>query len=170
MVGVASFLLSLLFVDIPKSVDAIKEGKTFEIYKKEETEYITIYKGIRVKKDCDIRTGFASWYGPKFHGRRTANGEIYDQFKLTAAMRDVPLGTYVLVINLENEKKVVVRINDRGPYIDGRIIDLSFAAAYKLDMVEKGVAQVLVIPLECLSYKTQEKLLDNVIADILRSF
>lgn len=86
--------------------------------------------------------GVASWYGPGFHGNRTANGEIYDMFALTAAHKTLPFGTIVKVIDLDTGKSVVVRINDRGPFIKGRIIDLSYAAAQKLEMVKKGLAKV----------------------------
>ena len=86
--------------------------------------------------------GVASWYGPRFHGRRTANGEIFNQHEMTAAHRRLPLGTVVKVTNLDNGKSVVVRINDRGPYIKGRILDLSRAAAAELDMVEDGTVRV----------------------------
>ena len=86
--------------------------------------------------------GVASWYGPGFHGRRTASGEIYNMYDYTAAHKTLPLGTYVRVINLENGKSVVVRINDRGPFVKNRIIDLSYAAAKKIDMIDKGTARV----------------------------
>lgn len=86
--------------------------------------------------------GLASWYGTRFHGRRTASGEIYDMFKMTAAHRYLPLPTYVEVTNLDNGKRVIVRVNDRGPFVDDRIIDLSYAAAHRLDMVDQGVARV----------------------------
>jgi rare lipoprotein A (peptidoglycan hydrolase) len=86
--------------------------------------------------------GVASWYGPGFHGRQTANGEIYDQYQLTAAHRTLPLGTWVAVKNPTNGKMIEVRINDRGPYIDGRIIDLSYAAAQALNMIKPGITQV----------------------------
>ena len=86
--------------------------------------------------------GIASWYGPGFHGDRTANGEIYDMYAMTAAHKTLPFGTIVRVVDLETGKSVVVRINDRGPFIEGRIIDLSYAAALELGMVEKGLAKV----------------------------
>lgn len=88
--------------------------------------------------------GKASWYGPKYHGRMTACGEIFDMNKVSAAHKKLPLGSVVKVTNLKNGKSIVVRINDRGPYVRGRIIDLSLAAARKLDMVEDGVAKVRV--------------------------
>jgi rare lipoprotein A len=88
--------------------------------------------------------GKASWYGPRFHGRKTASGEIFNQHELTAAHRSLPLGTKVKVTNLKNGRSVVVRINDRGPYAKGRVIDLSRAAAKRLGMLNSGVAQVRV--------------------------
>ena len=91
--------------------------------------------------------GYASWYGPKFHGRKTASGEIFNMYSMTAAHRTLPLGTYVKVINLKNGRSVIVKINDRGPYIKGRIIDLSYAAARKLGMIKDGVVPVEVIVL-----------------------
>jgi rare lipoprotein A len=90
----------------------------------------------------NIETGLASWYGAKHHGKRTASGEIFDQNRFTAAHRTLPWGSIVKVINLENGKAVEVRINDRGPFPKGRIIDLSRAAARALGMVELGVSPV----------------------------
>lgn len=94
---------------------------------------------------ASVRTslsGFASWYGPGFHGNRSASGEIYNQNALTAAHRSLPFGTKVRVTNRRNGHSVVVRINDRGPYIQGRIIDLSAAAAQILGVMQTGVAPV----------------------------
>ena len=87
-------------------------------------------------------TGVASWYGGKFHGRKTASGERYNQNKMTAAHKTLPFGTKVYVKNLENGKSAVVRINDRGPFKKGRVIDLSKAAAKKLDITKTGTAKV----------------------------
>jgi len=95
--------------------------------------------------DLDVslkERGMASWYGEDFHGWVTANGEIYDMEALTAAHRTLPLGTEVRVTNAENGRQVLVRINDRGPYLYGRVIDLSLAAARELGMVESGIAAV----------------------------
>src|SRR5262245_46591175 len=89
-----------------------------------------------------VELGIASWYGPGFHGNRTANGEIYDQNELTAAHRTLPLGSRAMVTNLTNGRSVEVRINDRGPFVDGRVIDLSYAAARTLGMVGPGTAHV----------------------------
>jgi rare lipoprotein A len=91
-----------------------------------------------------VHTGEASWYGPGFHGKKTANGEIFDQGKFTAAHRSFPLGSRVKVTHLENGKSIEVEINDRGPYINGRIIDLSRAAARALGILEDGIARVRV--------------------------
>ena len=87
-------------------------------------------------------TGIASWYGPNFHGKTTSNKEIYDMNDLTAAHNSLPFGTYVVVTNLNNGRSVTVRINDRGPFVKGRIIDLSYAAAKAIEMVGTGTAPV----------------------------
>ena len=87
-------------------------------------------------------TGLASWYGRPYHGRRAANGEIYDMEKLTAAHRTLPFDTWLRVANLDNSKTVEVRITDRGPFVEGRIIDLSHAAARAIDLIGPGVARV----------------------------
>ena len=89
-----------------------------------------------------IQTGVASWYGLNFHGKTTSNKEIYDMHDLTAAHKSLPFGTYVVVTNLNNGKSVTVRINDRGPFVKGRIIDLSYAAAKAVDMIGTGTAPV----------------------------
>lgn len=86
--------------------------------------------------------GLASWYGTKFHGQRTSSGEPYDMFAMTAAHRHLPLPSFVEVTNVQNGKRVIVRVNDRGPFVGGRVIDLSYAAAHRIGMVEKGVAPV----------------------------
>ncbi|WP_372741132.1 septal ring lytic transglycosylase RlpA family protein [Neptunomonas sp.] len=86
--------------------------------------------------------GGASWYGNKFHGHLTSNGETYDMYKMTAAHKSLPIPTYAKVTNLANGRQVIVRVNDRGPFHRGRIIDLSYAAASKLDVLRHGTAQV----------------------------
>jgi rare lipoprotein A len=91
--------------------------------------------------------GHASWYGQAFDGSPTASGEAFDMHALTAAHRTLPLGSRVLVHNLENDRQVVVKINDRGPYIQGRDIDLSYGAASALGMVPDGVVRVEITPL-----------------------
>ena len=89
-----------------------------------------------------MQTGTASWYGPGFHGNRTSSGEIYDQYELTAAHPTLPLGTRVAVTNLQNGRAVEVRVNDRGPFVKGRTIDLSYAAARSLGMLGPGTVPV----------------------------
>ncbi len=89
-----------------------------------------------------IDTGIASWYGSYFHGRRTSNGERYDMYADTAAHKTLPMNTMVLVRNLENNREMVVRINDRGPFVRGRILDLSYSSAKKLGIIKKGTAKV----------------------------
>ena len=86
--------------------------------------------------------GIASWYGRKFHGRKTSNGEIYDMYGLSAAHKTLPMGVYVKVTHLDNGRNLTVRINDRGPFVAGRIIDLSYGAARKLGIVDSGTAKV----------------------------
>jgi rare lipoprotein A len=89
-----------------------------------------------------VQRGIASWYGRKFHGRKTSNGETYDMYKMTAAHKTLPLPSYVTVKNLNNGKEIVVRVNDRGPFVSGRVIDLSYAAALKLGIGDNGTARV----------------------------
>jgi rare lipoprotein A len=133
-------------------------------------EYVEIAPGIEVLKGCRVERGIASWYGGRFHGRKTASGEPYNLFKFTAASRTLPLGTYVMVRNEENGRVITVRINDRGPYVDGRIIDLSQAAAYKLGMMFKGIAMVQVIPLRCLSPGSLRRFYDEIIYDLANTY
>lgn len=86
--------------------------------------------------------GIASWYGEEFHGRATANGETYDMYAFTAAHKSLPIPTWVEVTNLDNGRRVIVKVNDRGPFVAGRLIDLSYGAAAELGMIESGTAQV----------------------------
>lgn len=111
----------------PENYDAL--GKRYSVMRK-------IPKAYR-------ETGRASWYGKKFHGRRTANGETYDMFLMTAAHKTLPIPSYARVTSKANGRSVVVRINDRGPFHPGRIVDLSYAAAARLDLLHHGSADVL---------------------------
>lgn len=104
------------------------KGKTYQTLKKIEVGF--------------SQQGVASWYGPGFHGKKTASGETYDMHQFTAAHNVLPLNTLVKVTNLENGKEVVVRVNDRGPFVDDRVIDLSLSAALGLGMVKPGTAPV----------------------------
>ncbi|MGD8302348.1 MAG: septal ring lytic transglycosylase RlpA family protein [Desulfobacterales bacterium] len=93
------------------------------------------------------QSGLASWYGRDFHGKKTSNGERYNMYAMTAAHKTLPLGTYVRVHNLENNRGTVVRINDRGPFVRGRIIDLSYSAAKEVGIIGPGTARVEVVAL-----------------------
>ncbi|MEH6466000.1 MAG: septal ring lytic transglycosylase RlpA family protein [Porticoccus sp.] len=97
--------------------------------------------------------GVASWYGNKFHGRKTSNGEIYSMYGMTAAHKTLPIPSYVRVTNLANNRSVIVRVNDRGPFHGARIIDLSYAAAKKLDYSAKGTATVEVVAIDPRDYQ-----------------
>lgn len=108
--------------------------------------YLALVSGCRIRQEYlpggDIQTGIASWYGEEFHGKMTSSREVYDMRDLTAAHNTLPLGSYVMVTNLNNGKSVAVRINDRGPFTKNRVIDLSYAAAKALDMIAPGTAPV----------------------------
>ncbi len=97
------------------------------------------------KFDDFVQYGKASWYGKKFHGRKTSSGEVYNMYAKTAAHKTLPLGIYVMVVNRENGRYTVVRINDRGPFVKGRIIDLSYSAAKEIGLIGPGVAKVKVV-------------------------
>ena len=122
-------------VTVPPNVAVYKVGNPYQI------DGIWYYP--REQPDYD-ETGIASWYGPTFYGKYTANGELYDGNALTAAHRTLPMPVNVRVTNLDNGKSIVVRVNDRGPYARGRIIDLSRHAAELLDVVQSGTARVRV--------------------------
>lgn len=109
---------------------------------KEQNKRVSQEKSGEANKSVHKEVGEASWYGPGLQGKETANGETFDQKDLTAAHPSLPMGTKAKVTNLENGKKVEVRINDRGPFAEDRVIDLSGAAAKKLDMKEDGTTQV----------------------------
>lgn len=104
-----------------------------------------------------VERGVASWYGNKFHGRRTSSGEPYDMYKMTAAHKTLPLPSYAEVKNLDNGRKVVVRINDRGPFHGDRLIDLSYSAATKLGITAKGTGRVEVRALDPENYAAQKR-------------
>ncbi|MEM7098473.1 MAG: septal ring lytic transglycosylase RlpA family protein [Pseudomonadota bacterium] len=108
--------------------------------------YTVLGKTYRVMDAAEgyVQEGLASWYGTKFHGRRTSNGEVFDTYALSAAHKHLPIPIFVRVTNLDNGKKTIVRVNDRGPFHGDRIIDLSYAAAVKLGFHNKGTAKVRV--------------------------
>ena len=100
--------------------------------------------------------GYASWYGTKFHGRPTSNGEKYDMYAMTAAHKTLPIPCYVRVTRQDNGKSIVVRVNDRGPFVEGRIIDLSYAAATKLGITESGTAKVHIEAIDAGKYRSKK--------------
>ena len=106
--------------------------------------YVVLGKRYYVKKESTgyVERGTSSWYGKKFHGRKTSNGEIYNMYAMTAAHKTLPIPTYLQVTNLDNGKTVVVRVNDRGPFHGNRLIDLSYAAASKLGFAQNGTGRV----------------------------
>jgi rare lipoprotein A len=148
----AAFSLPVTFIDtVPasaassttKSSDTAVKSKTAESKTaKGQTAKASTAKAKPGKKPDFRQVGTASWYGPGFNGKKTASGKRFDQNKLTAAHRSLPLDTVVKVTNLDNGKAVNVEINDRGPYSGKRVIDLSRAAARKLDMTDDGTARV----------------------------
>jgi len=111
-----------------------------------KSPYTVLGKTYTVMEDAQgfRQVGMASWYGTKFHGRHTSNGEIYDMFAMTAAHKSIPIPSYVRVTNQQNGRSVIVRVNDRGPFHGDRIIDLSYAAAKKLAYADQGTARVSV--------------------------
>lgn len=109
------------------------------------------------------QTGIASWYGNKFHGHLTSNGEIYDMYAMSAAHKNLPLPSYLKVTNIANNKSVIVRVNDRGPFHQSRIIDLSYSAAYKLDMLKTGTAKVKISAITNVDKKTGKIIESNTI-------
>ena len=155
-----------------KVINTSKNEEDNTIYKKEK-EIIPYYKvgnpysinGIQYipKEDPDyFEEGIASWYGPKFDGKLTANGEIFDQYAVTAAHRTLPIPSLVKVTNLENNRSIVLRINDRGPFVGDRIIDLSYKSAQLLGIIQKGTGKVRVEVIdygEHLLVKNSKKLL-----------
>tara|TARA_B100001059_G_scaffold168897_1_gene168719 strand:- start:5863 stop:6666 length:804 start_codon:yes stop_codon:yes gene_type:complete len=155
-----------------KVINTSKNEEDNTIYKKEK-EIIPYYKvgnpysinGIQYipKEDPDyFEEGIASWYGPKFDGKLTANGEIFDQYAVTAAHRTLPIPSLVKVTNLENNRSIVIRINDRGPFVGDRIIDLSYKSAQLLGIIQKGTGKVRVEVIdygEHLLVKNSKKLL-----------
>lgn len=122
-------------------------GKTYRVIKNP--------KGFRQR-------GIASWYGNKFHGRKTANGEVYDMFAVTAAHKTLPIPCFVRVTNLSNNRSIIVRVNDRGPFHSGRVIDLSYTAAKKLGVIKQGTAPVSVEYIDPVTFNASHpSILDN---------
>ena len=131
-----------------KIKDAVPRCEPYHPYGRRN--YVVRGKSYKVRKSSKgyVRKGYASWYGTKFHGKQTSTQERYNMYGMTAASKDLPLPSYVQVTNLRNGKKIVVRVNDRGPFHSKRIIDLSYAAARKLGFAEQGVAPVKVVAID----------------------
>lgn len=136
---------------IPKKERISKFGNKKTYHVKGKTYHV-----LRTAKNYQ-KIGIASWYGTKFHGRLTSSREPYNMFALTAASKELPIPCYVKVKNLDNNKSAIVRVNDRGPFKPGRIMDLSYAAAQKLDMMKKGTARVEISYIEPKSYQDKQK-------------
>ncbi len=131
--------------DLAQVTEPIPQAEPYSKYGNPPS-YVALGKKYKV---LDTHIGFAeegvaSWYGTKFHGRRTSSGETYDMYAMTAAHKHLPIPSYVRVTNLDNNKSTVVRVNDRGPFAHGRVIDLSYAAATKLGIVNMGTGRVKV--------------------------
>ena len=120
----------------------IKRKSIKPIYKIGNPYYINGIKYTPKEENNYIEEGIASWYGPNFDGKQTANGEIFDQYEISAAHKTLPLPSLLRVTNLENSRQIVVRVNDRGPFVGNRIIDLSYKSAQILGILEKGTATV----------------------------
>ncbi len=146
-------LVALVGFTLVVNEDKITEPVVTEDVVSVEEESITADRSL--VEFVDKGSMKASWYGPGFHGQKTANGEVYDQNSFTAAHKSLKFGTLLKITNLKNSKSVVVRINDRGPYIHGRDLDLSKAAALELGMVRKGVAKIKVEEIKIVGLDSQ---------------
>jgi rare lipoprotein A len=143
-------------VDVSGIKDAIPRVEPKSRYGN-PASYVVFGKRYHTLSSSDGYTqrGIASWYGTKFHGHRTSSGEPYDMYQMSAAHKTLPLPTYARITNLNNNKSVIVKINDRGPFHDNRIIDLSYAAAAKLDILGNGTGLVQVEAIDPRSYSPQ---------------
>ncbi|MDR1012369.1 MAG: septal ring lytic transglycosylase RlpA family protein [Coxiellaceae bacterium] len=135
-------------VDVTRLKDAVPRIEPLHPYGTKD--YVLGGRHYSVLKNSKgyVKQGYASWYGSKFHGRKTSTQEYYNLYAMTAASPELPLPSYVQVTNLQNGKKVIVKVNDRGPFYANRIIDLSYVAAKKLDFVKDGVALVKVVAID----------------------
>jgi peptidoglycan lytic transglycosylase len=136
-------------IDVSVVKDAIPRVEPFSRYGNPPSYVVHGARYHTLKESAGYRErGIASWYGTKFHGHRTSSGEIYDMYKMSAAHKTLPLPTYARVTNLENGKSVIVKINDRGPFHENRLIDLSYAAAARLEILGKGTGLVEVAAID----------------------
>ena len=145
--------------DLDAIPDAVPRDEPRSRYGNPET-YEVFGKRYKVMKSGKghVERGLASWYGPGFHSERTSSGEPYDMYAMTAAHKTLPIPAYVRVTNLENGRSVVVRVNDRGPFVGERIIDLSYTAASKLDMLRAGTARVEIRVLDARSNTSSQSI------------
>lgn len=143
-------------VDVTAIPDAVPKVEARSRYGNPES-YVVLGQRYEVMEDSHgfVQRGIASWYGKKFHGRRTSSGETYDMYAMTAAHKNLPLPTYVEIRNLKNGKKIIVRVNDRGPFHENRIIDLSYTAAAKLDIIKNGTGLVEIRAINPGSYRKE---------------
>ncbi len=126
----------------PETLDAVPKYEAYRMFNSRPYKVLGKHYTPMTSGKGYEQTGYASWYGQKFHGHLTSNGETYNMFAMSAAHKTLPLPSYVRVTNLENNKQAIVRVNDRGPFHDNRIIDLSYAAAVKLGYHSKGTTKV----------------------------
>lgn len=144
-------LLSLLLLGQScTSSPRYARGKSSRPKKSKSTKFIKPKSSKETKhnRNKKVMTGISSFYAEDFHGKLTANGEVYDMYGVTAAHKTLPLGTVCRVTNLENSKSLILRINDRGPYVKGRILDCSYGAAKKLDFIRQGTTKVKIEVIE----------------------
>ena len=158
LITLSCFLSSCVYTDNQKSKDL--KSNQYEVFGK-------VYETMS-SSDGYLELGVASWYGKKFHGNLTASGEIYDMSLMTAAHKALPLPTLVKVTNLENGKKALVKVNDRGPFHGDRLIDLSYAAALELGFLENGLTTVVVEALEEKKLVNTDRLKDDQEKDYIQ--
>ena len=141
-------------VDVSDVKDAVPQDEPRSKYGNPKN-YKVLGKWYKVRESSTgyKEKGLASWYGKKFHGHRASSGETYDMYAMTAAHKTLPLPTYVRVTHLENGRSVIVKVNDRGPFHEGRIIDLSYSAAKKLGVTATGTAPVEVVAIDAANHK-----------------
>ena len=136
----AAIMIAVLFYACSPAPRYNSNSSKIKSYKSSKSN--TSNKKNKFDRKKTVYRGVSSYYGPNFHGKLTANGEVYDMYGLTAAHKEMPLNTIARVTNLENGKSLILRINDRGPYVKGRILDCSYGAAKKLGFINEGTANV----------------------------
>tara|TARA_B100000795_G_scaffold269553_1_gene259296 strand:- start:556 stop:1407 length:852 start_codon:yes stop_codon:yes gene_type:complete len=132
-----------------------------------DKKYVPMQKIIPFKEE-----GYASWYGKRYHGRKTSIGETYDMYQMTGAHKTLPLPCYIKVTNLKNKRSVIIRVNDRGPFIDERIVDLSYAAAHRLEIIENGseLVKIEMVNPSSVETKIEEFRENSPISSTIKSF